>query len=195
VLTPPPLVRQSVRPINIIVVADTDIIADDFMTAGTVNNDDFITNALETLVGGTGLTELRARGVISRPFVTLDEIEARANATFAEPIQQRQAALEQTELDLSNILARVPGGQIFALPVEQQEEVQNLFESRLTLRREIRDLEAQRRAEIGSVESSIRVLNILTVPVIVVLLGMAFAFWRRRGGVIAPAPGNGEVKR
>lgn len=177
-LPPPTLIAESVEPANIIVVADTDLITDDHLTPD-VNNDDFVTNALESLLGEISLTELRVRALISRPFTYINEIEERAAQTYAGDIEANYAELEQVALQIDNILSRVPGGQIIALPQTQQQELADLRERQASLLRTVRSLEAQRRAEIESVENSLRLQNILIVPAVIVIFGLLVAFWRR----------------
>ena len=177
-----PVVLESVRPISVIVIADADFIFDDRLQApggGVLNNDAFVTNALESLVGGIGLTELRVRGEIARPFSRLNDIVREATQTYQAPLETRRAEFDQAQLELTNILARVPGGQIEALPADARQRAAELSTRSLELRREIRDLESQLRAELDAVDLRLRLLNILVVPGIIILLGIGFAVWRR----------------
>ncbi len=176
------LMRQSDGPISVIIVADTDMVADDHVVAeglGLLNNDDFVTNALESLVGGTGLTLLRVRGEIARPFIRLTQIERRAEETYRAPLQEKLALQEQAELDRQNIVARVPGGLVTALPIDQQDAVADLDQQIFQLRREARAIEAQLTAELNAETLRLRLLNILVVPLVVILVGLLAAIWRR----------------
>ena len=76
-------------------------------------------------------------------------------------------------------LARVPGGQIEALPADARQRAAELSTRSLELRREIRDLEAQLRAELDAIDFRLRLLNILVVPGIIIVLGIGAAIWRR----------------
>src|SRR5438477_851726 len=73
--SPPPadFLRQSAQPINVVVVADTDMLDDRFwaqsqdffgrrIVVPTANNGDFVANAIEVLAGGQDLVDLRSRG-------------------------------------------------------------------------------------------------------------------------------------
>lgn len=175
---PPPLQENSSRPVNILVVADTDMLGDTHMSPD-MNNDDFVTNAVESLVGETTLTELRVRGRISRPFTYINQIEEDATATYAADIERGYAELEQVALSIDNIISRVPGGQIIALPQGQQQELANLRQRQQELLRQVRSLESSRRAEINSVITNLRLMNILIVPGVIILLGLLVALWRR----------------
>ncbi len=71
--------KQSAKPINVVVVADTDMLDDRFwvekqdffgqrMLVPTADNGDFVANAIEVLAGGDDLVGLRSRGTSARPF-------------------------------------------------------------------------------------------------------------------------------
>src|SRR5205807_3530858 len=77
--------RQSTQPINVLVVADTDMLDDRFWAESRdffgrrvvvpfANNADFVANAIEILAGGEDLIGLRSRGCSSRPFTGFVEI-------------------------------------------------------------------------------------------------------------------------
>ena len=74
----PPHLAESVDPINVIVVADTDMLQDRFWVQvqnflgqrigiPTSANNDFVTNALDNLTGSHDLISVRNRGSFSRP--------------------------------------------------------------------------------------------------------------------------------
>jgi len=86
--TPAPadFLRQSAQPINIVVVADTDMLDDRFWAQSqdffgrrvivpTANNGDFVANAVEVLAGGEDLVDLRSRGSSARHFLLVEQIQ------------------------------------------------------------------------------------------------------------------------
>src|SRR5208282_6913880 len=82
-------VKTSAQPINIVVVADTDMLDDRFWVQSQdffgqrvaipiANNGDLVANAIEVLAGGNDLIGLRSRGTSARPFEVVDQIERNA---------------------------------------------------------------------------------------------------------------------
>ena len=81
--------------INVILVSDTDILADHFwirkqdmlgvsVPQPIANNGDFVINSIENLSGSTDLINLRGRGKYSRPFERVEAIRKEAEAEFRE---------------------------------------------------------------------------------------------------------------
>ena len=86
---------KSATPINVIVVADTDVLADRFWVRFTNfagmrspepfgNNGDFLINAIDSLGGNEDLIGLRSRGQYTRPFEVVQSIQREAEAQFRE---------------------------------------------------------------------------------------------------------------
>ncbi|MGE5201916.1 MAG: GldG family protein, partial [Acidobacteriota bacterium] len=86
-------IKEAKEPINVIVVADTDILDDRFwaqvqdffgqqVIVPTAGNGDFVANAVEVLSGGNDLISLRSRGTAARPFVRVQDIQREAEATY-----------------------------------------------------------------------------------------------------------------
>src|SRR5262249_11294333 len=78
-------------PANMVVVADSDVLADrfwvrisDFFGQQTAmpfsDNGPFVANLVDTLAGGNALIGLRARGDTSHPFVLVNQMRAEAEA-------------------------------------------------------------------------------------------------------------------
>lgn len=181
-LPPPELIRESVGDVNIIIIADTDLLADDVLVNNLrygPNNADFVTNAIESVTGGTTLSQLRVRSPTIRGFDQLDTIEQAARLMFEDDRQAKIAEFEDATRQLQELASRSPIGQIATLPADQREQAAQLQERRFELNREIRDIEAAQRAEINAVESDLRIKNIVLVPLAVVILGLIVAIWRR----------------
>ena len=102
---PAPQIKTAAQPINVIVVADTDILEDRFwvqvqdffgqrVEVPVANNGDFVTNAVDVLAGGNDLISLRSRGTSARPFELVDTIQRTADdkyqATDKDPRGQAQ---------------------------------------------------------------------------------------------------------
>ncbi|MGD9740669.1 MAG: Gldg family protein [Bauldia sp.] len=182
---PPELIARSEGPISVIIVADTDLLADDVNIddtgASITQNADFVINALDNLTNGGELIALRGRGVSLRPFTTLDAIEAAAAERNRSIEAQLQAELAETEAQLATVRgqALTPDGQIAALTPQQRETVDAFNQRILEVREELRDVRADLRSEIDAIGNRLRLINILAAPVLVILLGLGVALWQR----------------
>ena len=99
---------ESLESINVIVVADVDMLFDDHVINPQTgqyssNNADFVINAVETLAGGGDLIGLRGRGLSHRPFTTVIELEDRAREQYFETEQRLTAELEETQSQLAQL--------------------------------------------------------------------------------------------
>jgi ABC-type uncharacterized transport system involved in gliding motility auxiliary subunit len=180
--TPPPeLITESVQPIDVIVVADTDVIADDYFNgqyAGT-SNSVFMVNAVEQLSGAADLTALRGRTVQDRPFTTIEDLLRDANDQYGGRIQDLTDEYNNLNLQINDLLARTPLGQATALPADQRAQYDAMVAQQLQVQRERRDLQALVRAEFDTLRTNLRLLNILVIPAVVILFGVLVALWRR----------------
>ena len=90
-----PHLKESKDVVNLIVVADSDILADSFwlqvqdffgqrLVVPTANNADFVINALDNLSGSSELIGLRSRGFSDRPFDRVIEIQRAAELQYRD---------------------------------------------------------------------------------------------------------------
>jgi ABC-type uncharacterized transport system involved in gliding motility auxiliary subunit len=180
--TPPPeLITDSVRPIDVIVVADTDFIADDSLVGATAGQSNmvFIINAIEQLAGASNLTALRGRQAEPRPFVRIQDLMFDANQTYGPTIEALTEEYNNLNLQISDLLARTPLGQATALPADLRAQYDDMVERQLQVQRQRRDLEALVRAQFETLRNNLRLENILIIPAIVILFGLLVALWRR----------------
>jgi ABC-type uncharacterized transport system involved in gliding motility auxiliary subunit len=178
---PPELIAESVQPIDVIVVADTDFIADAYLVGDTAgaSNTVFIINALEQLAGAANLTTLRGRQTEPRPFTRIQDLLADANAAYGPTIEALTEEYNNLNLQISDLLARNPFGQATALPADLRVQYDEMVARQLQVQRERRDLQALVRAEFETLRNNLRLINILVIPIVVVVFGLAVALWRR----------------
>jgi ABC-type uncharacterized transport system involved in gliding motility auxiliary subunit len=102
---------QTDGPANLVVVADSDILADrfwvrtqDFFGQQTAtpfaDNGPFVANLIGTLAGGDALIGLRSRGDTNHPFVLVNDMQAEAEARFRQTEQGLQQHLEDVQKQL-----------------------------------------------------------------------------------------------
>ena len=91
----PPQIKESTGPINVVIMADSDIFDDRFwvhvenlygkrVASPFADNGAFVLNAVENLMGSGDLISLRTRATNDRPFTVVKQIQADAQAQFQQ---------------------------------------------------------------------------------------------------------------
>jgi ABC-type uncharacterized transport system involved in gliding motility auxiliary subunit len=187
-------VKTSAQPINIVVVADTDMLDDRFwvqtqdffgqrVAVPTANNGDFVSNAVEVLAGGNDLVGLRSRGTSARPFVVVDRIERDAQERYSAEEQALQQKLKDTQTKLAGLTGKDQANAPTTLSPEQATTIEEFRVDMVQTRRQLRDVQAALRSDIGRLKAGLEFLDIALIPIIVaavaVILGVVRL--RRRG--------------
>ncbi|MGP0170552.1 GldG family protein [Pseudomonas sp. NCHU5208] len=177
--------------INVIAVADTDILSDrmwvqvqDFfgqrIPQPWADNGSFTVNALDNLSGTDALISVRSRGRFSRPFTVVDELQRAAEQRFRDKEQALQARLSETEQQLAALQHSDDPNKALELTPEQQKTLQRFIQQKLEIRKELRDVQYQLNANIESLGRTLKIINIALVPALLTLGVLALWLWRRR---------------
>ncbi len=193
-----PHLAESKGSINVIVVADTDLLQDQFwvqvqnflgqrIAIPLASNGDFVTNSIESLMGNNDLISVRSRGSFTRPFTKVEEIQKMAEQRFREKEKELQARLEQTEQKLIALQNQKQGNSALLLSAEQREEIERFRQQKVQIRKELRDVQHQLRKHIEILESQMKFVNIGLVPLFIAIGGIGLAFYRRERKTLKPA--------
>ena len=185
--TPPPIKTGK---LNVIVVADTDLLHDQFwlderdflgqkIQIPLAHNAVLVVNALENLTGGEALRDLRGRGVKARPFTVVDEIKRDAEKQYREKEQELQNKLKETEQKLQGIQQKGEGGNII-LTDKDRETIEKFRSEMLSTRRELRDVKLALNQDIDRLGATLKFVNIAAVPLLIGLGAIGLAIMRRR---------------
>ena len=177
--------------INLIVVADSDILSDrmwvqvqDFfgqrIPQPWADNAGFAINALDNLAGSDALISVRSRGRFSRPFVVVDSLQREAEARFRQKEETLQARLAQTEQQLAALQKNDDPTAAFEITPEQQKAIQGFVDEKLKIRKELREVQYQLNADIEALGRTLKVINIALVPIVLTLAVLALWWVRRR---------------
>ena len=182
--------------INIVVVADTDVLDDRFWAqndpqTGTrapfADNEGLVLNAIESLTGSDELITLRARGNTERPFTVVRRMQADAEARFRETLDSLRTRLTNAQQQFSQLQQ---GGSAATLSAEQQAAMDSLQREITGTRAQLRDVQANLRAGIDRLGRILAFMNILLVPLLVAGFALVFGAIRR-----ARAKGNRRKAR
>ncbi len=176
---------------NIIVVADTDLLQDQFwvtvqdflgtrVAVPSAANGSFVINALDNLAGSGDLISVRNRGSFVRPFERIDKLRQQAELRFRQKEQGLIARLEQTERRLLELEESKQGDDGLIMTPAQQQELTEFLQERLRIRKDLRDVRHGLRREIETLEDWLKFINVALVPILIALSGIGVAVWRVR---------------
>lgn len=178
--------------INVILVADADMLADkwwvrvmDFLgqriASPTANNSDFLINAIDNMSGSADLIGLRSRPSFGRPFEKVAEIRRAADERFQDEqrqLEQRLRDIEQRINELQN--QKGDGVSSLILTPEQREQIEEARREQVNTRKRLRDVRHSQKKEIESLGRSLKAINVLAVPLGVAILALGLGTWRAR---------------
>ena len=182
-------ISESVKPVNIILVADADMLANDYwvrvqemggqqVAVPFANNADFVLNALDNLAGSSSVISLRSRGLSDRPFQLVDKIRARAELKYRAKERELESNLRDIEGKIKDIRTDEKSGNV-VLTTQQQDDIKEFQSEMLSIRAELRNVQHALRSDIEALDSWTRVINIALIPIIVALIAFAIAMVRR----------------
>lgn len=181
---------KSADNINVIVVADTDMLTDrmwvqvqDFFGQRVpqpwADNSAFAINALDNLSGSEALISVRSRGRFTRPFTVVEDLQRQAEARFREQEQTLKQRLSETEEKLASLQNQDPAKALELTP-EQQATLQQFMQEKLRIRKELREVNYQLNADIEKLGRTLKFINIALVPLVLTLGVLLLWAWRRR---------------
>ncbi len=181
----------STSQLNVVVVADTDLLTDRFWVQQAnffgqtiftpfANNGDFVTNAVENLGGSNALISIRSRGTFARPFTVVDALTVKAEEKFRQQEQILQQQLEETEAQLAQLQGQQMESGALVLSSQQQEAVDEFMQKKIEIRKALRDVRHQLDKDIEQLGNWLKFLNIAVAPIILMLLLMLLSKLFRR---------------
>jgi len=178
---------ESVQPVNIVVVADTDLLADRLwvqtqqffgqrLLSTFANNGDFVVNALDNLTGSSDLISIRGRATSRRPFTRVEELERRAEERFRATEQQLEQELQETERKINELQQGRDDANPLILSDAQRQEIERFHQQRIDIRKQLRQVQRDLRQDKESLGTWMKFINIWLMPL--VLIVVATVVWR-----------------
>jgi len=179
-------------PINVILMADSDIFDDRFWVREDVafgqrvgvpiaDNAVFVVSAVENLTGSNDLISLRARTSGERPFTVVEDLRRRAEDQYLEKQQRLQEELAEAEKRLAQLQGQEGGLGADAgalLSPEEEAEIARFERRVLEIRAELREVKRSLRAEIDALGDRLAFINIALMPLLMALFALGLAWWR-----------------
>lgn len=185
----PPL-KASKGPINVIVIADTDLLDDKFwlqtadlfgqrIPVPTADNGNLIIGAIDNLTGSSDVISLRARPPIARSFTRVDQMRISAEERFLAEEKRLQDQLAETERRLSELQVQGKGSSDTLSPA-QLEEINAFQRKRAETRRALREVQHKLNQNIETLGLTLKILNIALVPVGLAIFALGLSIWKSR---------------
>ena len=175
---------RSVKPIDVIVVADADMLHEKFwadiriegdqqVPTPFANNADFVVNALDTLAGGEELVGLRARRESSRPFTYVDNIRREAERRYRSKERALIDRINNTQIEVDALVAREnAAADADVLSSTERSRIDQLRREIVTMRQELRQVQRALREDIERLDTTLKFLNIGAMPIALAILSL-----------------------
>jgi ABC-type uncharacterized transport system involved in gliding motility auxiliary subunit len=176
---------------TLIIVADADMLADEFyvrrsrvlgFAISKVFNDNlnFLSNACEILTGSDDLIGLRSRGSFERPFTSVLELKRRAQERWLAKEKELVKQIEATNRKLRELEKEKDASQRLIISPEQEAEIAKFKEEKRRINRELKQVRKNLRADIETLGTMLKAINIFLMPFFVSIAGLCFAIYKKR---------------
>jgi gliding motility-associatede transport system auxiliary component len=193
---------ESSGPADLVVVADSDILADrfwvrisDFFGQQTAlpfsDNGPFVANLIDTLAGGEALIGLRARGDSSHPFTLVNTMQAEAEAKFRRTEQALEQHLDDVQKQLQTLrqgsnqgsnptdTEQAANAQAVITPA-QRAAIDAARRDIVETRGKLRAVQYDLNRDIDRLENELRAFDVVAVPAVLTMLAIGLGVVRRR---------------
>lgn len=184
--------KRSRQPINVVIVADTDVLSDRLwvqirqffgqnVASPFADNGDFFFNAVDMLTGSSDLISIRGQGRYFRPFTVVKAMQREAEARFRDVEQDLQNQLQAVEQKLMELQSQQgDNGNSITLTPEVEAQLLQFQQEKLAIRKKLRNVQHQLNKDIEQLDFKLKLINIALVPLLLTLLVIAVAVYRRR---------------
>lgn len=190
----PAYIAQTAKPANLVVIGDSDILADRFWVrvqdffgqqqmAPFSDNGPFVANLVGTLSGSDALIGLRARGTSQAPFEVVDNMQRQAEARFRQTEQALQTHLDAVQKQLAELRTGRGGDsaeQQAVITPEQRKSIDALRQDVAATRAKLRAVQLDLRRDISRLETELKIADIVAVPGLLTLAAIGLGLLRRR---------------
>ncbi len=182
--------KESQQEGHVILVADVDMLFNDFCVQELNlfgyrgfqpfnDNINLFANMVEQMAGSADLIGIRCRGTLNRPFTRVLALQAEAQSRWMEQEQRLEEKLQASQRRIDELQRQKDEKQRFIMSPEQTRELQKIRTEVLNTKQELKQVRRNLREDIESLGMTIKAINILLVPALVILVGILFAAFRR----------------
>lgn len=185
-------IKEGQQENSVVLVGDADMLYDNFtirqmqspfgnLAMAMNGNLNLAQNAVEQLTGDNNLITVRSRATQSRPFTRIRAMEAAANEKWQSEIKRLEDSAQESQRKINELQQQKKDkDQRFVLSPEQSAELNNLRQNEAETRKRLKQVQKEFRRDVVSLQSRVKWLNILAVPLAVAASGIAIAAVKRR---------------
>lgn len=174
----------------VVLFGDTDFVYDQFcvqiqnffgqkLVSPFNGNLSLLQNVIEQLMGDSNLIAVRSRAVQNRPFTLVRKKQAEAEQQYTEKIKSLQKDLEEAQSKINELQRNKDKNQRFILSPEQQAEIKRFQQKEAGTKKELKEVRKQLRKDIDALETWLKWLNIMAMPLGVTAVGIGLAMVKR----------------
>lgn len=176
---------QKATHIQVVVVADTDLLMDAVISSAPNSNAMFVLNTLDNLAAPAALSSIRPPATASQPPHALEQMREAAAQAYAQKAGEMERRLDRTEQEWRRLNPQDPG--FGTQTVNTNIQLQALNKERLRLPMELQALKVETYARLHRMERNLKLLMIGTVPLLLCLIGGVLFLRQRRRLSLPPA--------
>ncbi len=177
---------------TVVLFGDTDMLYDPFtirridspfgaMQMAMNANLNLAQNVIEQMTGDNNLIAVRSRATLNRPFTRVKEMEAAANEQFQSEIKRLEDSASEAQRKINEMQSQKKDkDQRFILSPEQRAELEKLRKEEGDTRKRLRQVQKDLKKEVVSLQTRLKWINILAVPLAVTATGIVIAIVNRR---------------
>jgi ABC-type uncharacterized transport system involved in gliding motility auxiliary subunit len=186
----PESLKKSVKPGAVVLVADSDMLFDEFCVQRQKllgqeiliklnDNLNLVQNLADAMGGDSDMISIRCRPTVQRPFERVKKLVADAEKKFKSKIMELKRQLDKTQAKLNELQKRKSASQQMILSPEQKRELKKFKKEQIQVRKELRELQKQFRSDLDSLENELKWFNIVLMPFCVAMFGIFFGIVRK----------------
>ncbi len=177
--------------INVIFIADTDILSDEFwvrsqnffgqrIVSAWADNGNLVMNILDNLIGSSNLISIRSRGRFTRPFTTVDSLRVNAEQHYKQEAEALETRLRETEQQLTQLQQARRERKQLTISVAEQNTINRFQQDKLNTRKQLRNVRHQLNKDIENLGALLKIINIVVAPLLLTFLLWLIYYWSAR---------------
>ena len=177
--------KEATGPAAVYLFADTDFLSPQFAldrrfrSALANHNIPIALNVVEQASGDSALISIRSRASSHRPFTKINEIEEAAQDDIVDRMNQLNDRISEIGQQTMTLKQGPDGNLTLVMTDEDRNRYEKLKKEEQDARREIRDLRIQAKGEVTSQLNAIKWRNIIGMPLVIVIIGIAVSVHRK----------------
>ena len=176
---------QKATQIQVVVVADTDMLSEPPSGSAQNANKLFVVNTLDNLAAPQALANIRPRAVAGHSLNLLEKRREAAERAYQDQATELERRLAQTEKEWQRL--NPEGTTLGTEAVDTNTQLQALNKERLRLPMELHALKNALHAPVQRLERNIQLLVIVPLPALLGLIAWGLFQWRRRRCPVPPS--------